>query len=163
MLSTCDGNSSVNGNINPVTLVRIVVNRKTPVKAGIRCDPSMPNITTRPEATATRLMITWRRVKFSRLNPSIMARVPLDDHATMHECHGENATAARHGTRVHENARLLPRCFARAPRARHTPYPSVTCETSYKELIIAAEPRRICKAHDRFGKSTTQTSPWPSF
>ena len=50
------------GNKKPVALVNIVVSRNSPVKAGIRCEPSMPSNTITPLAIAIRLMTTCNRV-----------------------------------------------------------------------------------------------------
>jgi len=51
----CDVNRRVAGNIKPVALVRMENNRKIVVAAGTRLEPSNPNITTKPDAIATRL------------------------------------------------------------------------------------------------------------
>ena len=58
MPTMCDGNSCVNGNRKPVTLVRIVNSRKIAVRPGIGSSRACPNITTRPATIAIRLMIT---------------------------------------------------------------------------------------------------------
>ena len=46
------------GNRKPVALVKIVVSRNSAVKAGIRCEPSIPSNTITPLAIAIRLMTT---------------------------------------------------------------------------------------------------------
>jgi hypothetical protein len=51
------------GNRNPVTLVRMVVSRKNAVHPGIRFERNMPTSTTMPLAIASKLMMTWMRVK----------------------------------------------------------------------------------------------------
>src|SRR5215471_5786639 len=68
----CDGSSCSNGNMKPVTLVRIVNNRKIAVSPGILPPPSMPNMTIMPEAIAIRLIRTWTKVKVDTLSPTIM-------------------------------------------------------------------------------------------
>src|SRR5207237_3079688 len=61
-----DGRKAVKGNLNPVTLVRIVVTRKTPVQR-FTCLPAMkPPATTNPAKIPTRLNTTWINVNVVR-------------------------------------------------------------------------------------------------
>src|SRR5215471_605688 len=74
----CDGNSRSNGNMKPVTLVRMVNTRKIAVRAGIGFESSMPNMTMRPATIAIRLMTAWMAVTVDKLRPSITTRSPAD-------------------------------------------------------------------------------------
>ena len=70
-----DGFSNNSGGIrNPEALVRIVNTRKVAVRTGIRFEPSILNITTRPATIAIRLMNTWTIVNAAKLIPNIMMR-----------------------------------------------------------------------------------------
>ena len=50
------------GNMNPVTLVNIVVSRNSAVQPASRLEPSMPTSTIKPLAIAIRLMMTCSTV-----------------------------------------------------------------------------------------------------
>ncbi len=60
-----------------MALVRIVNSRNIAVKAGIRLEPSIPNMTIMPATMAIRLMTTCRVVKADKLIPRTMTRSPI--------------------------------------------------------------------------------------
>jgi hypothetical protein len=60
---------------NPVTLVKIVVARKSSVKPLNRRSVSMPSSTTTPEAIPMRLMMTCTVVNVDNDIPKIMTRI----------------------------------------------------------------------------------------
>ena len=66
------GVTVVAGNMNLVTLVSTVVARNSAVQPGIRCAPSMPYSTTRPETMPIKLMATCSLVKAAIDSPRIM-------------------------------------------------------------------------------------------
>src|SRR5689334_4276623 len=72
MPTTCDGRRWSNGKPKPVTLVAIVVRRKTAVQPSRRCPPSMPAATTSPDPIATRLIATWTSVYVAVDMPKII-------------------------------------------------------------------------------------------
>jgi hypothetical protein len=63
------------GNIKPITLVRMVVNRNSPVQPMSRFEANMPNSTISPLTTAIKLMATCTIVNTSSGNPKIMAQL----------------------------------------------------------------------------------------
>src|ERR1700737_1628326 len=79
MPTMCDGNSCVNGKKNPVTLVKIVVARNSAVMPLILLEPRSPNMTMKPDATATRLIMTCTSVKGDRLIPKTIMRSPVSE------------------------------------------------------------------------------------
>src|SRR6516162_10455441 len=79
MPTMCEGSNFSNGNRKPVTLVSIVVSRKSAVMPGSRCEPKSPNRTTKPETIPIRLMMTCTIVKADRLIPRTMTRSPFPE------------------------------------------------------------------------------------
>src|SRR5450631_2425502 len=117
----CDVNRCVNGNMKPVALVTMVKARKIAVEAGIRLERSSPDMTTKPDAIATRLMITCKTVKSDRLRPNILWRAPQSKLA-VRICHGrhygtEENTCAH--TRFPYACNKLRKLASRTRAARH--------------------------------------------
>ena len=72
----CDGNTPLNGNRKPVTLVSTVVTRNTAVQVGIRSDLNSPYSTTKPVTIATRLIATCTMVNTASDIPKITTWPP---------------------------------------------------------------------------------------
>src|SRR5262245_22144254 len=73
MATTCDGSRPENGKSRPVTLVKIVVRRKSAVQPGSGRAPNMPRTTTKPVTIPIRLKTTCRVVKADSDKPIIIA------------------------------------------------------------------------------------------
>ena len=72
MPTAWDGKKRSNGKRNPVTLVAIVLIRKTAVQISSRFAVSSPNTTTNPEKIPIKLNTTWTIVNV--VIPKIMMR-----------------------------------------------------------------------------------------
>src|ERR1700686_4997225 len=69
----CDGRMRSLGKKYPVTLVKTVVARKSPVQPSRLLELNIPNRTTRPATMPTRLKTTWTKVKVDNDIPKIIA------------------------------------------------------------------------------------------